>query len=82
MAVNDNAIKIRNQIFGGDIGAEAKLQNDAIMALLLRQDAIIEAMSTTVRAKYDTLISEHQDFLNDVKAGALDNYSKIKVIRS
>lgn len=82
MATNDKYIQIRDQVFKGDLGAENKFQNDAIMALLLRQDAIIEAMSTTVRAKYDALISEHQDFLNDVKAGALDNYSKIKVIRS
>lgn len=80
--INEKNLKIRDQVFKGDLGAEQKLQNDAIMAILLRQDAIVDAMSATTKAKYDEATAGHQEFLDSVRANAFEFYSKVKEIRS
>lgn len=79
--INEKNLKIRDQVFKGDLGAEQKLQNDAIMAILLRQDAIVEAMTPTAKAKYDEATAEHREFLDNIKDTALKTYRNIKEIR-
>jgi DNA-directed RNA polymerase alpha subunit len=79
--VNEKHLKISKQVFGGNLGAEPKLQNDAIMAILIRQDAIIESMNIEQRAAYDKLVLEHQDFLTVAKNNALAKYNIIQTLR-
>jgi len=56
MAMNDKYNKIVNTLFGGDMGREAKVQNDAIAALALRQEAIIGALSATAQKKIEAAL--------------------------
>ena len=80
MGMNDKFIKIRDQVFKGDLGAESKLQNDAILAILLRQDAIVASMTPTQRGKYDTAIASFEEFTTTVRAGTLQKYNEVRAV--
>jgi len=74
MATNNKYNKIVNEIFKGDLGAESQIQNDSILALMLRQDAIVASMTTTQKTKYDGLILPYLGFTDRVKEEAINNY--------
>ena len=78
--INDKNIKIRDKVFKGDLGAESKLQNDAILAILLRQDAIVASMTATQKAKYDKAISPFEEFTTAVRAGTLQKYNEVRAV--
>lgn len=78
--INSKNIKIRDQVFKGDLGAESKLQNDAILAILLRQDAIVASMTPTQRGKYDTAIEPYQDFTSQVREHTLTKYNEVRAV--
>lgn len=80
MAINDNNIKIRDKVFKGDLGAESKYQNEAILALMKRQDAIIESMNQTQRAKYEELRKPNKVFFEEVRKKTIDVYNQIRKI--
>lgn len=72
--INKKHLEIRDKLFKGDLGAEAKLQNDSILAILIRQDAIVGAMTATAKAKYDEAIAPYKEFTDKVKAEAIESY--------
>ena len=74
MGTNDKNLKIIKSLFKGDGGAESKLQNDAILALLIRQDCIVNTMTATQKTKYDAAIEPYLKFTDSVKNNSLENY--------
>lgn len=72
--INDNFIEIRDKLFKGDLGKENQIQNDSILALMIRQDAIVNSMTATHKAKYDTTMENFLEFTDKVKNEAIESY--------
>ena len=81
MAKNDKFIEIRDKLFKGDLGKENQIQNDSILALMIRQDAIVNSMSEEQKAKYEETIAPFLQFTDKVKGEAIQNYiDKMKLL--
>ena len=72
--------KIELNIFKGNRHEEQALQNDSILALMIRQDAIVASMTATQKAKYDKAISPFEEFTTAVRAGTLQKYNEVRAV--
>ena len=74
--INQKHTDIVNKVFKGDLGAESKLQNDSILALLIRQDAIVNSMTPEQKGVYDTIMEEYEEFTNMIKLKSIEAYKQ------
>lgn len=82
MGANDKNLEIIKKVFGGDAGKEQQLQNDAIMMLMLKQEAIIASMAEEQLLTYGTALNETGLYDETIRIAALDMYAKIKPYRT
>lgn len=74
----DKYSQVVNKLHKGDKGKELKLMNDAIVALLIRQDNIIKSMTPTQKTKFDELSIETEGFTDYVREVSIKEYNNKK----
>jgi hypothetical protein len=75
MATNDRYMKIRNQLFGGDLGKEAKIQNEFLLSLAIKQDILIKCLTEEQKVKFDLAMTDWTEFCDNAKTQSMNYYS-------
>jgi hypothetical protein len=75
MATNDKYMKIRNQLFGGDLGKEAKIQNEFLLSLAIKQDILINCLTEQHKVKFDLAMTDWNEFCDNARSQSLKYYS-------
>tara|TARA_R110000782_G_scaffold9547_3_gene30629 strand:+ start:1552 stop:1851 length:300 start_codon:yes stop_codon:yes gene_type:complete len=75
MVTNDKYMKIRNQLFGGDLGKEAKVQNEFLLSLAIKQDILIECLTEEQKVKFDLTMTDWTEFCDNARSQSLKYYS-------
>lgn len=75
---NENHNKITNKVFKGDLGAESAFQTNAIVALFIQTDAMLQIMTEEQKALYDIATEPYREFLENVKLNSVSKYTEIQ----